>query len=82
MFVRRSDLGRDNPAEAERGRLHVVGGSFAQVATFSGSVFGVWGTAANNVYVAKNGKHFPWNAVRKNRKTGIFEGVEGSPDGF
>lgn len=25
------------------------------------------------VYVAMNGKHFPWNAVRKNRETGVFE---------
>jgi L-asparaginase len=25
------------------------------------------------VYVAMNGKFFPWNKVRKNRRTGIFE---------
>jgi L-asparaginase len=25
------------------------------------------------VYLAMNGKHFPWNAVRKNRETGVFE---------
>jgi L-asparaginase len=25
------------------------------------------------VYVAMNGRHFPWNAVRKNRHTGVFE---------
>jgi len=25
------------------------------------------------VYVAMNGRHFPWNAVRKNRDTGVFE---------
>ena len=25
------------------------------------------------VYVAMNGRHFPWNAVRKNRETGVFE---------
>jgi L-asparaginase len=25
------------------------------------------------VYVAMNGKHFPWNAVRKDRETGVFE---------
>ncbi len=25
------------------------------------------------VYVAMNGKHFRWDAVRKNRKTGVFE---------
>ncbi len=26
------------------------------------------------VYVAMNGRYFPWNAVRKNREQGIFEG--------
>jgi len=25
------------------------------------------------VYVAMNGRHFAWNAVRKNRQTGVFE---------
>ena len=25
------------------------------------------------VYVAMNGQHFRWDAVRKNRETGIFE---------
>jgi len=25
------------------------------------------------VYVAMNGRHFHWNAVRKNRETGVFE---------
>jgi L-asparaginase len=25
------------------------------------------------VYVAMNGQHFPWNAVRKNTTTGVFE---------
>jgi L-asparaginase len=27
------------------------------------------------VYLAMNGLHFPWNAVRKNRKTGVFEPI-------
>jgi L-asparaginase len=27
------------------------------------------------VYVAMNGQHFPWHAVRKNAVTGCFEGV-------
>jgi len=27
------------------------------------------------VYVAMNGQHFPWNAVRKNTQTGVFEAV-------
>jgi hypothetical protein len=25
------------------------------------------------VYVAMNGRHFRWDAVRKNRRTGVFE---------
>ena len=25
------------------------------------------------VYVAMNGRHFPWDAVRENRETGVFE---------
>ena len=29
-----------------------------------------------NVYVAMNGMAFPWNRVRKNRQTGVFEAVE------
>jgi len=28
------------------------------------------------VYVAMNGQHFPWNAVRKNTATGYFEAVD------
>jgi L-asparaginase len=27
------------------------------------------------VYIAMNGQHFPWNAVRKNMATGCFEGL-------
>jgi L-asparaginase len=27
------------------------------------------------VYIAMNGQHFPWNGVRKNRDTGVFERV-------
>ena len=29
------------------------------------------------VYVAMNGRHFHWDAVRKNRETGVFEAVQG-----
>jgi L-asparaginase len=28
------------------------------------------------VYLAMNGRHFPWDRVRKNRNTGVFELVE------
>jgi L-asparaginase len=27
------------------------------------------------VYIAMNGQHFPWNTVRKNKETGVFEAV-------
>ncbi|MGE0445079.1 MAG: asparaginase domain-containing protein [Vicinamibacterales bacterium] len=30
------------------------------------------------VYIAMNGQHFRWDAVRKNRQTGVFESTEGS----
>jgi L-asparaginase len=29
------------------------------------------------VYLAMNGRCFPWNDVRKNRKTGRFESLSG-----
>ncbi|MGE5362453.1 MAG: asparaginase domain-containing protein [Bacteroidales bacterium] len=29
----------------------------------------------HGVYVAMNGRHFRWDQVRKNRKTGVFEAV-------
>jgi len=28
------------------------------------------------VYIAMNGRHFPWDRVRKNRETGVFERVD------
>jgi L-asparaginase len=31
------------------------------------------------VYIAMNGQHFPWNAVRKNTATGCFEEVVNTP---
>jgi L-asparaginase len=27
------------------------------------------------VYIAMNGRHFPWNGVRKNRESGAFEAI-------
>jgi L-asparaginase len=32
------------------------------------------------VYVAMNGRHFLWNAVRKNRAKGVFESVPRSEE--
>jgi L-asparaginase len=31
------------------------------------------------IYVAMNGRYFPWNRVRKNRETGVFEEVKPDP---
>jgi L-asparaginase len=30
---------------------------------------------APGVYIAMNGRYFPWNGVRKNRQTGVFESI-------
>jgi L-asparaginase len=32
-------------------------------------------TLPHGVYVAMNGRYFPWNNVKKNRKTGFFEEI-------
>lgn len=34
-------------------------------------------TLPQGVYVAMNGKAFPWDKVRKNKKTGVFEELNG-----
>ncbi|HEX7794903.1 MAG TPA: asparaginase domain-containing protein, partial [Vicinamibacterales bacterium] len=31
------------------------------------------------VYVAMNGRYFPWDCVRKNRETGVFEAFSETP---
>jgi L-asparaginase len=38
-----------------------------------GSALAFAQTLPPGVYVAMNGRIFPWNGVRKNRKTGMFE---------
>ena len=40
-----------------------------------GSALAFAQTLPAGVYVAMNGRHFAWNRVRKNRKTGVFEEV-------
>ena len=40
-----------------------------------GSALAFAQTLPPGVYVAMNGRHFVWNRVRKNRKTGVFEEV-------
>jgi L-asparaginase len=41
-----------------------------------GSVLSFVQALPHGVYVAMNGKYFPWDNVRKNRKTGTFEEIE------
>jgi L-asparaginase len=38
-----------------------------------GSALAFVQTLPHGVYIAMNGRYFPWNNVRKNRKTGEFE---------
>lgn len=40
-----------------------------------GSALAFVQTLPFGVYVAMNGRYFPWNGVRKNRKTGFFEAI-------
>jgi L-asparaginase len=42
-----------------------------------GSALSFVQTLPPGVYVAMNGRHFAWDRVRKNRKTGTFEEVAG-----
>lgn len=41
-----------------------------------GSALSFAQTLPAGVYVAMNGRYFPWNRVRKNRDTGVFEELE------
>ena len=40
-----------------------------------GSALSLVQVLAPGVYIAMNGRHFQWDAVRKNRETGVFEAV-------
>ncbi len=41
-----------------------------------GSALAFVQTLPHGVYIAMNGRYFPWNNVRKNRKTGMFEEMQ------
>ena len=41
-----------------------------------GSALSFAQTLPPGVYIAMNGQHFPWDRVRKNRETGVFERVD------
>jgi L-asparaginase len=43
-----------------------------------GSALAFVQTLPHGVYIAMNGRFFPWDNVRKNRKTGMFEESRGS----
>ena len=45
-----------------------------------GSALAFVQTLPPGVYVAMNGRHFRWDAVRKNRELGMFEAVPFAPD--
>jgi len=74
-------LAAANPNEA--GRTIVLTGAMVPYAFGSSDGLFNLGSALSfvqvlrpGVYVAMNGRHFPWNAVRKNRETGVFEEPE------
>jgi L-asparaginase len=41
-----------------------------------GSALAFVQTLPHGVYIAMNGRYFPWDNVRKNRKTGMFEEMQ------
>jgi L-asparaginase len=70
-------------AAAELGKTVVLTGAMIPYAFGSsdglfnlGSALSFVQTLAPGVYIAMNGTHFRWDAVRKNRQTGVFESVE------
>ena len=42
-----------------------------------GSALSFVQSLASGVYIAMNGRSFPWNDVRKNREAGVFERLDG-----
>jgi len=67
-------------AQAVRGKTVVLTGAMVPYAFGSSDGLFNLGSALSfvqvlppGVYVAMNGRHFPWDAVRKNRETGVFE---------
>ena len=70
-------------AAAELGKVIVLTGAMIPYAFGSsdglfnlGSAISFVQSLAPGVYIAMNGTHFPWNDVRKNRETGVFENLE------
>jgi L-asparaginase len=70
-------------ARADTGKTIVLTGAMIPIAFGSsdglfnlGGALTVVQVLPPGVYVVMNGRVFPWNGVRKNRETGIFEAVE------
>ncbi len=71
-------------AEAVKGKTVVLTGAMIPYAFGSsdglfnlGSALSFVQVLPGGVYLAMNGRCFPWDRVRKNRKTGMFEAVAG-----
>lgn len=71
-------------ARAVKGRTVVLTGAMVPIAFGSsdglfnlGSALSFAQVLPHGVYVAMNGRCFPWNDVRKNRETGRFERLDG-----
>jgi L-asparaginase len=69
-------------AQAVSGKTVVLTGAMVPYAFGSsdglfnlGSALSFAEVLSPGVYIAMNGQHFPWNRVRKNRETGVFERV-------
>jgi L-asparaginase len=74
------DTARALAAAALDGRTIVLTGAMVPYAFGSSDGLFNLGSALSfvqvlppGVYIAMNGRHFPWDAVRKNRETGVFE---------
>jgi L-asparaginase len=70
-------------ARADTGKTIVLTGAMIPIAFGSsdglfnlGGALTVVQVLPPGVYVVMNGRVFPWNGVRKNRETGIFESVQ------
>ena len=78
-------VGIEFPGAASLGKTIVLTGAMIPYAFGSSDGLFNLGSALSfaqvlpaGVYVAMNGQHFPWDRVRKNKSTGVFEPVSGA----
>ena len=57
-------------------RIVVTGGTFDKTYDEISGRLSFAEVLPPGVYIAMNGQHFPWDRVRKNRSTGVFELTE------